>query len=226
MREGSIRVFLSAGAKDKRTEDQDQFVSALRSLLSHSGFEVRTADWSSVSPLAKIREEMKECDGAVIVAFERIYAKEGLERAESQTVKKLVDLRITTVWDQVEAAMAYCLELPLLIVCEPDLRQEAILEKYDWYVHRTLLSKKTVQEEQFDGIFTDWAGRVKARHQTAINTSGSRQKSTKQSNDLLTVDLPRFWGFLTVIGALLIAAFFAGSKWPGLAEVIRAMSPH
>jgi len=164
---------------------------------------------------------MKECDGAVIVAFERIYAKEGLERAESQTVKRLVDLRITTVWNQVEAAMAYCLELPLLIVCEPDLRQEAILEKYDWYVHRTTLSKETTQEEQFEGIFKDWAGRVRAHHRAGPDTSES-PSMTKRSDDILTVDLPKFWGFLTVIGALLIAAFLAGSKWPGLA----AMNPH
>jgi hypothetical protein len=67
------RVFLSAGTK--RTDEQNDFIEALKEMLSNAGFETRQAQWSAISPLAKIKEEMSGCSGAVMVAFERVYAR-------------------------------------------------------------------------------------------------------------------------------------------------------
>ena len=75
MNDAAPRVFLSAGTK--RSQEQEQFIAALQERLASAGLEMRSAQWSSINPLAKIKEEMNGCDGAVIVAFERIYAKEG-----------------------------------------------------------------------------------------------------------------------------------------------------
>lgn len=119
--------------------------------MGSSGFLVRRAESSAISPLAKIREELSLCDGAVIVAFERIYAKEGRERKTPKNSEKLSNLKLTTVWNQVEAAMAYWLGLPLLIIREKGLRAEGLLEQYDWYIHETVLSAETTQQEQFPG---------------------------------------------------------------------------
>jgi hypothetical protein len=215
-------VFLSVGSKEKRTSDQDQFVQALEGLLGNSGFQVRTAAASSINPLAKIREEMNLCDGAVIVAFERIYAKEGRERKSSRSSEKLADLKLTTVWNQVEAAMAYCLGLPLLIVREKGLRAEGLLQQYDWCIHETVLSGETTRGEHFLGTFKDWADRVRAQHRT--KSASARVRAGDQSKDLLTVDMPKLFAFIGTIAALLFGAFWAGSKWPGLAEVIKAMT--
>lgn len=163
------RVFLSAGTK--QSKEQEQFIAALQVLLSNAGFELRRAQWSAINPLAKIKEEMNSCDGAVMVAFERIYAKEGRERSSSTKFTRIADQRFTTVWNHVEAAMAYCLELPLFIVCEPNLREEGLLEKFDWYIHRTQLSAKTVSEPEFIGIFQDWAERVRNHHERPTRSS-------------------------------------------------------
>jgi len=216
-------VFLSVGSSEKRTGEQDQFVKALEVLLDNSGFQVRTAAASSINPLAKIREEMNLCDGAVIVAFERIYAKEGRERKSSKSSEKLSNLKLTTVWNQVEAAMAYCLGLPLLIVREKGLRAEGLLEQYDWCIHETALSAESTRGEHFLGTFKDWADRVRAQHRA--KSASAKVKSKDKSKDLLTVDMPKLFAFMGTIAVLLIGAFVAGSKWPGLASVIKAITP-
>ncbi|HVQ11195.1 MAG TPA: hypothetical protein VMS19_04760 [Methyloceanibacter sp.] len=215
------RVFLSAGTK--QSKEQEQFITALQVLLSNAGFEVRRAQWSAINPLAKIKEEMNGCDGTVMVAFERIYTKEGRERSSSTKFTRITDQRFTTVWNHVEAAMAYCLELPLFIIGEPNLREEGLLEKFDWYIHRTQLSANTAREPEFLGIFQDWADRVRAHHRTKLSPANVGRRD--QSRDLLTVDLPKLFAFAAAIGVLIVGAFIAGSKWPGLAEVIKAMTP-
>ena len=91
MSERPPRVFLSVGTK--QSKEQEQFIAALQLLLSNAGFEMRRAQWSAINPLAKIKEEMNGCDGAVMVAFERIYAKEGRERSSSTKFTRITDQR-------------------------------------------------------------------------------------------------------------------------------------
>ena len=225
MSDTAPRVFLSAGTK--RSQEQQQFIAELQERLASAGFEMRSAQWSSINPLAKIKEEMNDCDGAVIVAFERIYAKQGRERTASTKFVQLKDLRFTTVWNHVEASIAYCLGLPLFIVCEPNLREEGLLEKFDWYIHRTRLSAETIHEPEFLGVFQDWAGRVRKRY-------GARSKRTNQSEPIaespesITVGTflknLKLVQFITLLGALLgllAGAVVIGSKWPGLAEFLK-----
>jgi hypothetical protein len=217
------RVFLSVGTK--QSKEQEQFIAALQTLLSNAGFETRRAQWSAISPLAKIKEEMNGCDGAVMVAFERIYAKEGRERSSSTKFTRITDQRFTTVWNHVEAAMAYCLELPLLIVCEPNLREEGLLEKFDWYIHRTQLSASTASEPEFLGIFQDWAARVRKHRQTSAKSDRAVQLDRI---DPAKLSLGEIFTNMSVaqLAVLLTAAFgvlgfavFLGSKWPELANL-------
>jgi hypothetical protein len=162
------------------------------------------------------------CDGAVIVAFERIYAKEGCERKTPKSSEKLSNLKLTTVWNQVEAGMAYCLGLPLLIIREKVLRAEGLLEQYDWYIHETVLSAETTQQEQFLGVFKDWADRVRAQHRTksALPAASLEGKRRSEPKDPLTVDLPKLFAFMGTIVVLLFGALLAGSRWPELAQFI------
>jgi hypothetical protein len=218
------RVFLSVGTK--QSKEQEQFIAALQTLLSNAGFETRRAQWSAISPLAKIKEEMNGCDGAVMVAFERIYAKEGRERSSSTKFTRITDQRFTTVWNHVEAAMAYCLELPLLIVCEPNLREEGLLEKFDWYIHRTQLSASTASETEFLGIFQDWAARVR-KHRQQMSAKPSRAVKSDQIDParltlgeiFQSMSIPQLAMLLTAAFAIIGFAVAAGSCWPGLAKL-------
>jgi hypothetical protein len=222
MSDAAPRVFLSAGTK--RSQEQEQFIAALQERLASAGFETRSAQWSSINPLAKIKEEMNGCDGAVIVAFERIYAKEGRERAASTKFVQLRDIRFTTVWNHVEAAMAYCLGLPLFIVCEPNLREEGLLEKFDWYIHRTRLSADTPREPEFLGIFQDWAVRVRKRYGLRASHAGPTTESPETitvGNLLRNMKLVQFIALLGALLGILAGAVVVGSKWPGLAEFLK-----
>jgi len=68
---------------------------------------------------------MNDCSGAIILAFERIYIENGQEfrggEMPNRTPKSLSDTKLTTVWNQIEAAMAELRGLPLLIMFEDGL---------------------------------------------------------------------------------------------------------
>jgi hypothetical protein len=78
---------------------------------------------------------MQTCSGAVIVAFQRVSAPSAEDLGRADTERLIEPLRLTTIWNQIEASMAYALGLPLLVLAEDGLRREGLLEsRYDWSV--------------------------------------------------------------------------------------------
>jgi hypothetical protein len=68
------------------------------------------------------------------------------------------------VWNQLEAAMAFGLRLPLLVIIEKGLTQEAMLK--DRLEYRALVTKferSFLKSEEFKGIFADWKRKAQAR---------------------------------------------------------------
>jgi hypothetical protein len=115
--------------------------------------------------LQKIKELMGECSGIAIVAFERTLIRDGVTRRGSTESGNIVDVKLPTVWNQIEAAMGYTLGLPLLVIVEKGLRDEGLLEsRYDWFVKRIDLQGSALNEQEFLGVFADWKGRVQNFH--------------------------------------------------------------
>jgi len=50
---------------------------------------------------------MQECAGTAVIAFERMHFAEGVEFRGSPKQKPLEDVSVPTIWNQIEAAMAY-----------------------------------------------------------------------------------------------------------------------
>jgi hypothetical protein len=130
-------VFLSVGSR--YNPSQEAFLQTILALLTQFGITPRMmnygADYPTGNFLSDIDIVMRECHGAIIIAFERKYITEGKEYPGSAKEKVLKDIRITTQWNQVEAAMAYTLRIPIFVFCENGLLKEALLEpKYHWYV--------------------------------------------------------------------------------------------
>jgi hypothetical protein len=161
----AIDVFLSVGRTS--TANQEAFVSALEQFLKKHGLKPQTAGRSSFSvdqPLRHVMQLMRQCSGTVIVAFERVYIRDGVERRGSDGQHELADCSLPTVWNQIEATISYVLELPIMVVCEHGLRSEGLLEKgYDWYVQWVDLDKATLKSPEFRGVFADWRSRVEER---------------------------------------------------------------
>ena len=162
-------VFMSIGRVF--TEEQEIFVSAVEDYLRANGLNPRAlgrTDFSSQQPLKFIEEVMRECNGTVVIAFERFFIDSAIEFRNGEAERNLFNIKVPSVWNQIEAGMAYVLNHPLLVIMEKGLRNDGILEfGYDWYVQTIDLDPKILEGKEFIGVFKDWKKRMqKKKNQT------------------------------------------------------------
>jgi hypothetical protein len=129
-------IFISAGSPS--TAEQQRFLDSLMDAIREGGHHPRVINRTDPlyeQPLTGIRKVLSQCDGALIAAYERIHIKAGSERRNSDKETVIQNAAITTPWNQIEAAMAYAMGLPILIVCQESVRRDGLLEfGMDWYV--------------------------------------------------------------------------------------------
>jgi hypothetical protein len=165
-RMAGIKVFVSVGRTS--TPEQEAFVTAIEAHMLAHGLTPQALGrnyWSSQQPLRAIDELMTECSGVAIVGFERLRIVQAIDRRGSSTERQVTDVALPTVWNQIEAAMAYTRGLPLLVLVQEELRAEGLLETgYDWYVKRMAFETGIASDREFHGIFDDWRTRVETHH--------------------------------------------------------------
>lgn len=208
------KVFVSVGSRFR--DDQRAFIDTLFRQLKAIGLEphaVGVTDFSHKNPLKHIEELMRECDGSVIVAFERMFIESGTEKRDSPQEKPVQDALVPTPWNQIEAAMAYTLGHPLLVLVEEGCRPEGLLEGgYDWYVQRVNITPASLSEHNVLGQIHSWRAAVEEHAKSAVVstkvdslerlTFGELARLTKPSH------LAAFIGF-TLAWAALVAAVVA-----------------
>lgn len=218
-----MKVFVSVGRTS--TEKQEKFVQAIEATLKAQGLEPVTAGRSSFSsrqPLLAIHELMKECVGTAIIAFERTHVEEGMDRRGGEHERKLADVNVPTVWNQIEAAMAYVHDHPLLVIVEDGLKTEGLLETgYDWYVQWVRLDPAELAGAEFQGVLADWKRRVSDR---ASIQSGQVARPPEPAEKLTigailaSLTVPQIWAaataVLTVLASVAAIAYKIGTLAP------------
>jgi hypothetical protein len=107
---------------------------------------------------------LKNSAGVLVIAVERVAIKDGLEYGGPAHETRITNESIATPWNQIEAAFAYAMGIPLLVIREDTVRAEGLLEgRYDWYVHETPLNTSFLGSPDFKGIFRDWRKDVESR---------------------------------------------------------------
>jgi len=174
-------VFLSVGRTF--TPAQEKFVAAVEDYLKSIGLNPLTVGRTYIKnqrPLLSIKECMGQCAGTVIIAFERIHVIQGVEKRDSPQAEKLKNTSLPTVWNQIEATMAYALGQPLLVISENGLRNEGLLEQgYDWYIKQVDLDPAALAEREFVGLVADWKTHVDEfqRQQGKLPTSAGNNRN-------------------------------------------------
>jgi hypothetical protein len=130
-------IFLSVGSG--LSDDQEQFYGELRDVLRSHGLNPRTLGRTDYlpdnAPLDGISEVLDECRGMIVLALERSHAQVLIDRPGTASEQTHRDVRLPTVWNQIEATMAYAKQLPLLVIVDERLKSEGLLEeRYDWLV--------------------------------------------------------------------------------------------
>ncbi|MFC7377728.1 hypothetical protein [Brevundimonas sp. GCM10030266] len=205
-----IDVFVSVGTG--LSAEQEAFVSAVEARLRALGCSPCTIGrntFSADAPLRAITNQMDKCSGVVVIAVERYWIGDGFERRGSDAQKAVKDAGLATPWNQIEAALAYNRNLPLLVLVDQNVRCDGLLEKgNDWFVHQLPINPNSLNTPTFAGLLDNWRQR--------LSTS---PRPSETVPDLGTVSLYAFirslrlshvWAALGALAILLGGAFTAG----------------
>jgi hypothetical protein len=158
------------------TTQQEQFVQFMMSFLRANNLTPQTAGYTyfdNQQPLKSVRDCMRDCTGALVLAYERTYIKDGEDRRGSSDGNALTNTSVTTVWNQMEGAMAIALGKPLLVLCEESLKEEGVLQdKYEeWRVKRIPLNPAIASDSDFIARFEYWKKQVEDSKQLPVTKS-------------------------------------------------------
>jgi hypothetical protein len=155
-------IFLSVGRP--ATKAQECFIVAVEQLLVERGLKPRTVgrtDFVTEKPIEKIMDVMRGCSGTIIIAFERLAFDHGVEFPNGRDATALAEVHLPTVWNQIEAAMAYTMGHPLLAIAESNLRNEGFLEDgYDWFIRWVKPTPESLVTAEFLAAFEKWKEKV------------------------------------------------------------------
>lgn len=171
-----LPVFLSVSKP--YTNAQKNFRDNLEAYMYEQMLYPRTVgktDYFMDEPLSGCRMVMLESYGLITLAFRRYYIKEGAEYHECDLSlddnnneikpKEIKEKYFTSPWCQIEAAMAYQIGLPILILREDGVSERGLLEKgiTDTYlpVFKAEEFNTYFTRPDFRQLFHQWAGRVR-----------------------------------------------------------------
>lgn len=160
----TTKIFLSIGTTANKLHQQ--LADTVESYVKMNDMLPQTVGrtyFSSKQPLVAIKELMRECVGSIILAYERTHLIEAVDKRGSENERQLTGLNLPTVWNQIEATMAYTLGHPLLVLAEEGMKYEGLLEpNYDWYVMYINPEENILTSNEFQMVFADWKRRVEA----------------------------------------------------------------
>ncbi len=215
------KVFISIGSACSPLHSEA--AEAIFRVLETAGFSPRQMDkteWSVEQPLSAIKRVIDECEGVVVVAFSRYHFASGTERKKGGGDQPLHDVRLPTVWNQIEAALGYARGLPLFVIAEDGLLESGLLEgRYDWKVCWTDFKRDWFQSKEFVGYLKSW--RQLIVENAASRSHGAELDIAKTSIGQVVrgLSVPQLWSALSAIVGLLIGvatiAYRTGAgKWP------------
>jgi hypothetical protein len=201
-----INIFISIGKTS--TDEQDEFAKSIEQYLRDHNLiprAVNRTDFTSSQPLKFIKQLMNQCSGVIVIAFERTYIIDGIEQQGRENKRFIKNETLPTVWNQIEATMAYVLGQPLLMIAQSDLHVEGLLENdYDWFVQKVNINASTLHSRQFEGTFSDWRKRVESYHQNKQKNTYMPQKDVDMSKLTIrqivgSLNAGQFWGLVVAI---------------------------
>jgi hypothetical protein len=117
------------------------------------------------APLMTVRRLMEACHGAVVLGLAQLLVTTGVSKPGTSSERRVRSVRLPTPWNQLEAGIAFALDLPLLIVHEAGVEADGIFDPQigDRFVHQTDLSAAWLASEAFSQPFDQWVNEVMNR---------------------------------------------------------------
>jgi hypothetical protein len=201
--EPDVRVFLSVGYTED--EAQSRFRDAVISELRLHHLDPHTphqTDFAIDPALKAVCDEMRRSKGTVVLAHKRIFIEKGFNLTKPD--EPLDGRALATPWNHIEAALAWSLGHPLLILQEEGLVLHGLLEhQHDWHVHVVEITKDGVLPLATRQIIKSWAEKVRA-HETengseqAVRSEGS---ASSEAHDVTRIRINEVAKSLTLAQA-------------------------
>ncbi len=154
----SKSVFISVG--NGLTDDQEAFVFAIEALLQAQDIQPMTLGRNvrdNGAPLKAIQTMVSSTLGTLVIAFVRLHIAAAVEHPGSGRPTPVAQRDLPTVWNHIEAAMAYQAEKPLLILTERGLHSEGIIDPLAYPgVTFVLPSKRGVLPSNLQNTLKQW----------------------------------------------------------------------
>lgn len=211
-----LEVFVSVGGP--ANVDQEAFVAAVEDRLRIEGLIPHTVGrntFSSDAPLRTVTELLDQCSGTVVIALERSFFPAGYDKRGGPKETRLVDVRLPTPWNHIEAAMAYSRGHAVLMLVEDGLKVEGLLEPgYDWYVQRVKPVPSSLATAEFNGVLASWKSKLGSDEAPTKLKGPTLPKAPAEFtiSELATGLRPaQLWGVFSALAALVGVAFAAGN---------------
>jgi hypothetical protein len=161
----SRSVFVSKpNALDPR---QAAFWRRLSTILAERGLAARTlgeTDYPNSAPIEAVRRLLNECDGAIVLGLSQLEVEKGLLKRGTTSETDAAQTKWPTAWNQIEAAMAYILGLPMLIIREVGVAGGVFdVGNTDRFIHQAEISADWLESQRFLQPFNEWLLEVQSR---------------------------------------------------------------
>ena len=161
------------------------------------------------------RKLMETAEAVVVIAFTRFIVKRAIEKPGSENEKDITNTKYPTIWNQLEASMAFGLKLPLLVILEEGLHQEAMLkDRLEFRAWTTALDPGFFRSDEFKGVFADFKKIAAERAATKGAVRNARTTSLTVGEIIRDLRPDQLWQVGAALVGLL-AAVGAGAFWLG-----------
>lgn len=177
-----ISIFLSRATPHE--EGQQAFLKQAIDYLCDRGLSPRTIGDTDYGrePMPHIRSVMMDCNGLLGIAFRRFHVLEGEDRpdisphllsddptiAARQRMGRISDRWLTTSYLHLEAAIAYSLGLPILLIVEKGVMEDGALESGVLQMYPQVFSTASAEDrelffvsEKWRQLINSWEGEVR-----------------------------------------------------------------
>lgn len=142
------------------SDEQRSFWVRLCRTLEERGLSPRTlgeTDYPNSAPIEAVRRLLDECDGALVLGLAQLEVEKGVLKAGTSSAQDAAGTRWPTAWNHIEAAMAYALAKPLLIIREVGVAGGVFdIGNTDRFIHQAVLTEAWLESPQFLQPLNEW----------------------------------------------------------------------
>jgi hypothetical protein len=153
------------------TVEQDAFLQSLTERLVERSLNPRTvgvSDFGNDAPLTTVRRLLDECHGALVVGLAQTLVVTGVSKPGTSREAPIANQHLPTPWNQLEAGIAFAMNLPLLIVRERSVHPDGVFDPQiaDRFVHQADLTSEWLGSPAFLQPLNEWVADCSAHRRT------------------------------------------------------------